>query len=349
MAVFFFVLVLGSCGSESDNSSQDITPTGGRLVLFNWEEYIGSQTIEKFTEKTGIEVEELFFLNEEQMLASVQSDRAVYDLIVSSDDSIREMIEAKLLAPIDYEKIPNFRHISESFTHREWDPEQKYSVPYFWGTTGVVINTKFIDEESNSYSVLFDERYRGKIAMLSNVWEVAAACAKYLGLSIASKDPGVWERVGAAMIAQQSLLLAYYDSNTIKKMLIDGELWAAQQFSGEGLAAADENEDLLFYIPVEGAAQWLDSFAIPRNAANPVAAHQFLNFILEPEINAAIASELWYATANSSAEAYIDPDVMEDESVNPLPEVVARLEFFVDVGENDRIVNRAWSEILAAQ
>ena len=195
--------------------------------------------------------------------------------------------------------------------------------------------------------MLFDERYRGNIAMLSNGWEVAAACAKLLGLSMGSVDPEVWERIGNTMIEQRPLLHGYYDSTTMKEMLVEGELWAAQEFSGEGLSAMDENEDLLFYIPVEGAAQWLDSFAIPRNAANSEAAHSFLDFILEPEINAAIASELWYATANSSAEAFIDPEVREDESVNPSLEVMSRLEFFVDVGENDRIVNRAWSEILA--
>ena len=145
------------------------------LVLYNWEEYIGSKTLENFEKETGIHVQEINFQDEEEMLGAIQSDLKAYDLIVASDDLIREMQKAKILALLDFSKIPNFKYISKQHINRSCDPEQKYSIPYLFGTTGMVVNTKYIKEDTDSWQVLFDKRYKGKIAMLNNSFEAMSA------------------------------------------------------------------------------------------------------------------------------------------------------------------------------
>ncbi len=154
------------------------------LVLYNWEEYIGSKTLENFEKETGIHVQELFYQDEEEMLGAVQSDLKAYDLVVCSGDLVREMQSAKIFAQLDFSKIPNFKYISKQYINRPTDPEQKYSIPYLWGTTGMVVNTKYIKENTDSWQVLFDRRYKGKIAMLNNPFEVMAVPSKLLGYSI---------------------------------------------------------------------------------------------------------------------------------------------------------------------
>ena len=159
------------------------------FTLYNWEEYIGSKTLKNFKKETGIEVKEIFFQEEEEMLGAVQSNLTAYDLVVVSDDAVREMIQAKMLSPIDYSKIPNFKFVGEKYRNMPFDPEQKYSVPYLIGTTGMVVNKNYIKENTDGWSVLFNESYKGHLAMLNNGYEVAAAESKLLGYSINTTEP----------------------------------------------------------------------------------------------------------------------------------------------------------------
>lgn len=338
-------LVILSCGKEKPVETVESNPAENKLVIYNWEEYLGSDTVEEFTRQTGIEVIEIYYEEEEEMVGAVQANPHTYDVVVASDDAVREMIQASMIMPIDYGKIPNFRHINPEFLHRTWDPDQKYSVPYLWGTTGVVVNTAYISNHGESVGVLFDERYEGRIGMLTDPWEIAATAAKHFGQSINSPDEDEWVAVTDLMLEQSAFLHGYYNELELQDLLLDGTIWAAQIYSGAGLIVVDEGDDFVYYIPVEGAAQWLDLFVIPENAPHPEAAHQFLDFVLTPEINAAIASEYWYATANAAAEEFMDGEVLDDTAVYPTDEIRSRLEFFTDVGNADRVVNRAWAEI----
>ena len=319
------------------------------LVLYNWEEYIGSKTLENFEKETGIHVQEINYKDEEEMLGAIQSDLKAYDLIVASDDLIREMQQAKILAQLDYSKIQNFKYISKKYVNKPCDPEQKYSIPYLFGTTGMVVNTKYIKEDTDSWQVLFDKRYEGKIAMLNNSFEVMSAASKLLGYSINDTSNEKFTKMKPMLRQQKLLLQGYLDVMTIKDLLIKEKLWAAQIYSGEGLAAVDENENLEYVIPKEGAPIWVDYFAMPRHAQHKEEAHIFLNYILRPEVNAAIASELWYATPNEAATPHIDPEVTQSPSVYPTPEIKARCEFYEDTGEATPIFSRIWTDLLAKQ
>ena len=319
------------------------------LVLYNWEEYIGSKTLENFEKETGIHVQEVNYEDEEEMLGAVQSDQKSYDLIVASDDLIREMHESKLLAQLDYSKIPNFKHISKQYINGPADTERKYSVPYLFGTTGMVVNTKYIKENTDSWQVLFDKRYRGKLAMLNNSFEVSCAASKLLGYSINDTSNEKFAKMTPMLHEQKPLLQGYLDVMTIKDLLIEEKLWAAQIYSGEGLTAVDENENLAYVIPKEGAPIWVDHFAMPRHAQHKEEAHIFLNYILRPEVNAAIATELWYATPNEAATPHMDPEVTQSPSVYPTSEIKDRCEFFKNLGEATPTITRIWTDLLAKQ
>ena len=351
---FISLIFLWSCGNEpsqiaevKETSAQNIK--NRTLVLYNWEEYIGSKTLENFEKETGIHVKEINFQDEEEMLGAVQSDLKAYDLVVASDDLIREMQEAKILAPLDFSKIPNFKYINKQYINRPVDPGQKYSIPYLFGTTGMVVNTKYIKDDTDSWQVLFDKRYKGKIAMLNNSFEVMSAASKLLGHSINDTSTEKFTKMKPKLREQKPLLQGYLDVITIKDLLIEEKLWAAQIYSGEGLAAVDENENLKYVIPKEGAPIWVDHFAMPRHAQHKEEAHIFLNYILRPEVNATIASELWYATPNEAATPLMDPEVVQSPSVYPTPDIRARCEFYEDTGEATPIFTKIWTDLLAKQ
>lgn len=340
--IVIFISLLSNC-SDQDNKKSDNTEN--ILKIYNWEEYIGSDTIEKFTEKTNITVLQEFYEDEEEMFALIRSDLSAFDLVIASDDLVREMILGKVLSKINLQKIPNIKNISSEFLNLSYDPEQEYSVPYLWGTTGMVINTKYIDSDEKSWSVLFSEKYSGRIAMLNNPYEVLSAPLKLAGYSINTADRTILVEAEKKLTEQQKIIKGYYDAVSIADMLVSEEIWAAQIYSGEGISASDENENLFYIIPEEGAPIWLDNFVILRDAENVEEAHLFLNFILEAEINGDIASELWYATANNAALKYIDSEVLEFESVFPDEETLSRCEYYRDIGEATGTVVEIWNRL----
>jgi spermidine/putrescine transport system substrate-binding protein len=213
----------------------------------------------------------------------------------------------------------------------------------------MVVNTKYVKENTDSWQVLFDKRYKGKLAMLNNSFEVSSVASKLLGYSINDTSNEKFSKLTPMLHEQKPLLQGYMDVMTIKDLLIEEKLWAAQIYSGEGLAAVDENENLAYVIPKEGAPIWIDYFAVPRFAQHKEEAHIFLNYILRPEVNAAIASELWYATPNEAATPHMDPEVTQSPSVYPPPAIRARCEFFMDTGEATPIFTKLWTNLLAKQ
>ena len=317
------------------------------LNLYNWKDYIGSNTLKNFEKETGIQVHEINFQEEEEVLGAVQSNLAAFDLVVSSDELVRQMVKMKLLAPFDYTKIPNFKYIGQQYRNPICDPEQKYTIPYLMGSTGMVVNKKYIKgtTDIDTWNVLWDSRYRGKLAMLNNPLEVVSAACKLLGYSINTVDFEQMKDVTKILTEQKKLLQGYYDINTIKELMIKEDLWAAQVYSGEGLAAADENKNIEYIIPKEGATIWMDFFVMPRDAVHQEEAHEFLNYILRPEVIAPIASELWYATPNEAARPLMNTEVVKSRSVYPPQEVMIRCEFIKNTGEVMRLISPLWSDL----
>jgi len=350
-AAALLLIVAAGCGSSGDTNTQPalkVKKGGARtLTFFNWEDYIGSKTLLGFEKETGIAVKEINFKTEEEMLGAVQTNLAAYDLVVASDDSVREMIAARLLSPIDASSIPNLKHIDPKYQHHRCDPRQEYTVPFLTGTTGLLINTHYIRENADSWQVLWDRRYAGKLAMLDDPYDVAAAACKLSGFSINTTNPVELGQVKKLLFEQKPLLRGYLDVNTIKRMMIDETLWAAESYSGEALAAVEENDRLAYIIPKEGASIWVDFFVIPRDAQHKEEACRFLDYVERPDVMAALASELWYATPNRAAAKLMSPEVLQSPAVYPPPAVTARCEFIQKETEGARAVQALWTDLRA--
>jgi len=321
------------------------------LNLFIWEAYLAPDTLENFEKRFGVKTNLVTYTTEDEMLSGIQAYPDKYDLIITAGDSIREMRGMRLLAQINTDNIPNIKNIDPKFRHPRFDPEERYCVPYMWGTTGFVVNRKFIKEKADSWAVLWNPDYKGKLAMMDSMGEVMSATFKYLGYSANSIDAIVLEKAGEKLLAQKPLLVGYLDYTVIRDKLISEELWAAHSYNGEGLQAADENENLEYIIPKEGSVMWLDCWAVPRDAKNKYTAEVFINYINEPKVMADIANYLFYASCNSAAAAFTNKEILESPALYPPEETLKKCEFFGMEGDEEtlhasqQIRNKIWVEL----
>ena len=354
----FFCLLISGCAEQDqkdasyvETENQKVRHSQGTLVLYNWEDYIGSRTLSSFEEQTGIKVQLFTYEDDEEVISGIQSGSINPDLVILSESLAREMQTARLLKVINSAEVPNLVHINGEKFKITFDSGHDYHdhiVPYFVGTTGLAVNTRFIPDGYRSWNILWDKRLKGKIAMLNNPFEVAGAASKLLGFPL-NPLPEQLPFVRDKLLEQKPLLAGYYDAVTLSSMLVEEEIWAAQIYSGDGLIASELNEDIAFVIPEEGCAIWMDVFIIPQGAENVAQAHKFINYVHEPAVNAEIASELWVKTLNSAAEKYIDPEVIDSPKVNPPDEIIALCEFFGDMGAAESVRGRLqiWSELLS--
>ncbi len=238
------------------------------------------------------------------------------------------------------------------FTGQHWVKLQimgeDYKAPYLEGYTGVVVNTRHVDQSPDSWSVLWDPSLAGQVAMLNNPFEVIGAASLLVGYPL-NPEPEHLGEVRDALLEQRPLLVGYLHDTEILNKMASGELWAAQSYSNDALMAMEENPDLVFGFPLEGCAAWVDVFVVPVLARNADAAHAFINFVHTPEIMAGIASELWSATPNLSAREFIDPEVLESPVVHPPRSVRERCTYFGDFGSSESVSSRMklWAELLS--
>ena len=279
------------------------------------------------------------------MLSTIQSDPTKYDIVIASDIIVREMINMKLLAPIDIKNIPNSKNIAEEFKNPSYDAGNKYSVSYLWGTSGLAINRKYIREQEPSWAILWNPEYKGKISMLNNMQDVIAAALKYSGYSANSVNSAELEKAKELLLKQKPLLRGYEDSIIIMNDLISEKLWAGHVYSGDGSFAAAENENIEYLIPKEGGFVWVDNLLIPVGAQHKYTAEVFINYMLRPDVSAKIANYLWYANTNEAARKFTNPEILEDASLYPSEEVKKKLEFpgYFSADPSIAIYNQIWS------
>ncbi len=298
----------------------------GQLVIFNWEDYLAPETIPAFERRYRAEVVVETFPDERTLLEELQQGERNYDLIVAGNALVEKMIRLGLLQPIDLANISNYPNLDPGFQSLHYDPGNRYSIPYMWGTTGIALNRDKITREADSWSILWNPEYRGRLAMLSDPDEVIGAALKYLGYNINTINHAQLEEARAALVEQKPLLVGYLDPQQIKDGMIAGEIWAAQLYSGDAMMVAEEKPEVVYLIPREGTDLWVDNFAVPAGAVNRRGAELFINFCLEPEISAANANYLRYANTNRAARPLTDPEILADPGLYPPPEVIELLE-----------------------
>lgn len=336
------VATLVGCASNS-------TGENGELVVYNWGEYMDPDVIDLFEEETGIKVVYEEYETNEIMYPKVETGASVYDLICPSDYMIQKMIKNDLLQPINWSNIPNAKeHIGEEYFNqsKEFDPGNQYSLPYCWGTVGILYNTTMVTEPITSWGVLWDEAYADDILMQDSVRDAFMVALKYNGYSMNTMNTLELEVARDALIAQKPLVQAYVIDQVRDKM-IGGEAAIGIIYSGEAIYTQRENSDLEFVIPEEGTNLWLDSWVIPKNAANVENAELFLDFLCRPEIAYMNFDYITYSTPNTSARELIEEeDIRNSEIAFPDLSQYSNMETFQYLGEEaDELYNNYWKEV----
>ncbi len=316
------------------------------LRLYNWDRYIDPQILKDFEREFGVRVIEDKFASNEDLLAKIQTSGG-YDVIVPSDYTVQIMIRRKLLAPLDHRNLPNLRNLAPRFRNPAYDPGNRYSVPYLWGTSGLGYSQQAFRQPPAGWDDLFNpdklRRHKGRVSVLNDMRETIGAALIYCGFSPNTTDPRQLEAAKQVLLAQKPFL-AKYDSEAYKESLAAGETLLAHGWSGELLARRDENPDVAFVVPREGSFLFVDNLAVPRNARSQYTAEVFINYLLRPEVAAKNTNTLRYPTPNEAAWALIDPKL--EGAAYRVPEGIT-LHSIRDIGEAARLYERVWTEVKA--
>ena len=330
-------------------------PVSNELYVYNWGEYIDESVIEDFEKETGIHVVYDLFETNEEMYPVIEAGGVAYDVVCPSDYMIQKMIENDLLAEIDFDNIPNIDQIDPEYMERSkaFDPENKYSVPYTWGTVGILYNDKRLEElgvePPDSWLDLWDERLAGEILMQDSVRDAFMCALKPLGYSLNSTDPNELEQAKDMLIAQKPLVQAYVIDQVRDKMLGE-EAAVGVIYSGEMLylqeLAEGKDFNLEYVIPKEGTNLWIDSWVIPKNAKNKENAEKWIDFLCRPDIAKRNFEYITYATPNRGAFELLDEDLQQNKAVFPDWDSLENAEVYQYLGdEADNLYNELWKEV----
>lgn len=319
-----------------------------KVVVYNWGEYLDPEVLTMFEEETGIDVVYEEFETNEILYPKISSGAIAYDVICPSDYMIQRMIENDLLAEINFDNIPNIKNIGKDYMEqsRQFDPENKYSVPYCWGTVGILYNKTMVDEPITSWSVLWDEKYKDNILMQDSVRDAFGVTLKYLGYSLNSTDLDELTEARDLLIKQKPLVQAYVIDQVRDKM-IGNEAAIGVIYSGEAIYTQKENPDLEYVIPEEGSNIWIDSWVIPKNAENKENAEKFINFLCRPEIALMNFEYITYSTPNTEARKMIEDEAIRNSEIAfPNLSKYDNLETFQYLGtEADQTYGELWNQV----
>ena len=334
---------LTGCGSSSAAGEN------GEVIVYNWGEYIDPETLTMFEEETGIKVVYDEFETNEIMYPKVEAGSSAYDVVCPSDYMVQKMIENDLIQELDYDKIPNAKeNIGAQYYEQAaaYDPGNKYCVPYCWGTVGILYNKTMVDEPIDSWSVLWDPKYKDSILMQDSVRDAFGVTLKYLGYSLNSTDLDELNEAKNLLIRQKPLVQAYVVDQVRDKM-IGNEAAIGVIYSGEAIYTQKENPNLEYVIPKEGSNIWIDSWVIPKNAEHKENAEKFINFLCRPDIALKNFEYITYSTPNEAARELIEDESIRNSKIAfPDASELSGCETFKFLGDkNDAVYNELWREV----
>ena len=339
------IAVLCGCGSSAASSGEN-----GKLYVYNWGEYIDEDVIKEFEEETGIKVIYDMFETNEIMYAKLAQDPSAYDVICPSDYMIAKLIEKDMLQELNFDHIPNAVNIGSQYyeTSRDFDPENKYSVPYCWGTVGILYNKTMVDEEVTSWNILWDEKYKNQILMQDSVRDAYMVALIKNGFAMNTKDPEEIRIATDDLIAQKPLVQAYVVDQVRDKM-IGEEAALGVIYSGEAIYTSRENPDLEYVVPDEGTNVWIDSWVITKESKNVENAEKWIDFMCRSDIALKNFEYITYSTPNTLAQENIEDEDIKNSKV-AFPDLSKmKVEAYKYLGEDgDRLYNDAWMEVKSA-
>ncbi len=317
------------------------------LNVYNWGDYIDETVLKQFEEETKIKIVYDTYDRNEDMYIKLKNGGTSYDICVPSDYMIEKMLKEDMLEEIDLANVPNYKYIMEQSKNLSFDPENKYSVPYLWGTIGIVYNTKEVKDPVDSWNILWDAKYKGKILMMDSPRDAFMVAQKKLGISMNTDQAKDIEAAKKELAVQKPLVLAYVN-DSVKDMMINEEAAMAVAWSGEAIFMMDNNENLAYAVPKEGTNMWFDNVVIPKGAPHKKEAEMFIDFLCRPDISLKNAVYIGYSTPNQGAFDMMDEAVKQNKVVYPDKEIVKQCEVYKDLGPDYvEMLDRAWTEVKA--
>ena len=338
-------------GSSSTESSPAASGSSDNtLHIYSWSAYVDDQMLADFEEKTGIQVIADIYDSNETMLAKLQAGGGgQYGIIYPSDYMVEQMIEMEMLLDIDKTQVPDLADLLPQWQSPPYDPGNQYSIPYAWGTTGLVYNTAELGEELTDWDYLWDNRQElsRKMTLLNDVREVMGFTLKMLGFSNSTENP---EEIEAAfeMLEELKPSLSAFTTDGWRDRIIPGDILIAHAYSVDALDVIAENSDLDYIVPASGATVWTDGIAIPKTAPNVEAAYAWMNYVLDPESASEVVSRLRLATPNEKTFEMLPSALKEDRRLFPTDAVLAKCEALANVGDAIDLYDRLWTQLTSA-
>ena len=344
-AIIATTLVTASLFAGCGNSN---VGENGTINFFNVGDYIDEALIKKFEKETGIKVNYDTYDTNEIMYQKIKTNPGTYDLVVPSDYMIEKMIKEDMVEKIDFNNIPNYQYINPEFKNLSYDPNNEYSVPYMWGTIGILYDTTKVTEPVTSWDILWDSKYKDDVYMFNSLRDSLAIALIKAGYSINSTNPDEIEKAKEELLKQRELTNPVYVVDEVKDNMISGEKALATVWSGDAVYCMNENPDLAYAIPEQGSNKWVDALVIPKDAPNKAGAEAFINFLCDPENAKANVEYIEYSTPNEAAFDLLDDESKNNSAAYPSDEILDKCVLFVDLDKDSlKLYEDAFTEVLS--
>ena len=342
--ILCILIAFSACAMGSASASAE------ELTVFNWFDYIDPAVIDLFEEETGITVKYVNFTTNEEMYTKLEAGAGTYDVIFPSEYMIERMIAHDMLEELDLSAMPNFANVMDRLKDPSYDPGNKYSVPYMWGTLGYLYNSEMVDEELTSWSALFDEKYAGNVIMMNSMRDSIGLALKYLGYSMNTRSEAELNEAKDLLIKQkQDKIQCGYLLDETKDKMVGGEAAIGVVYSGDAQYAIEKNENLVYVIPEEGSNIWVDGMCIPKGSKNVEGAMKFIDFMCREDVAAMNFDYIYYCSPIQAVVDGLDEEEAAQSTINPSEDVVSRCEYFNDVEDCMSLYENVWMEIRLAR
>jgi spermidine/putrescine transport system substrate-binding protein len=319
------------------------------LNIYNYATYVAPEAIAQFEKENNVKIQYDTFDDSDALYAKLKQGNPGYDVIFPADYMVKIMAGENIIEPLNVTNIPNIKNLDPRFMNQTFDPGNKYSFPYQWGTMGIGYNLKATQGEINSWAAMFDPKYTGKIAWQDNARYTFAGVLMYLGFDPNTTNP---EEINKArdLLIKSNKIVAAFVPDTGQVLLDQGEVNVTMEWSGDIFQVMKENPNLRYAIPKEGTILFSDNMAIPKGAPHKELAEKFINFVLQPEIGAKISNFTHYGSPNKAAidQGLIDQKDLKNPQIYPPAEVFGKMKFLEDVGKATALYDRAWTEVKAS-
>ncbi len=331
--------------SAETASASDKPFAGTELTVFNWYDYIDPAVIEMFEDETGIKISYVNFTNNEEMYTKLEAVAGTYDVIFPSEYMIERMLKNDMLEELDLNNIPNLANVLDNLKNPSYDPNNAHSIPYMWGTLGILYNTEKVPS-IDSWSVLFDTQYKNNVFMMNSLRDTIGLALKYKGYSMNTRNADELKAAGEILVQQKKDgLVAGYILDEAKDKMVANEAAMAIVYSGDALYAMDKNEKLAYAVPNEGSNIWVDGMCIPKGSKNKAAAECFINFMCRDDVAKMNMDYIRYSSPIKSVVENLSEEDAANAALNPSQEVIARCEYFNDISDCMELYDGIWMEI----